>query len=217
MEKIAKKTSATEGGSTDLKAGQWQRAAPNNDHFGDEHEPLLSCWQAIDGRKRLVLSRDGKLLAASQGASHFFAWNDALAGTGHFTLACKPSCNEQLQNLLKAKVGVVETVALPKASGEGHYVISAVGLSATAVAIAIHEADESFVPIFADFEAVFELTHCEVLVVERLMRGYCAQRIADDLDISVHTVRAHLRHCYDKLGVSSREQLWKRLAPYRLN
>jgi DNA-binding CsgD family transcriptional regulator len=33
----------------------------------------------------------------------------------------------------------------------------------------------------------------------------------------VHTVRAHLRHCYDKLGVSYREALWQRLAPYRLN
>lgn len=216
MEKITgKKPSAQD--RADWEADDWQHPAPHDDHYVGEYEPLLSCWQAIDGRIRLIISRDGKLLAASQGASRLFAQNDALASTGCFSFACTPSYDKQLKKLLKAKVGVVETLAIPKTSGEGHYVISAVGISVAAVAIAIQEADENFVPVFADLEGVFGLTHCEVLVVVRLMRGYCAQSIADDLDVSVHTVRAHLRHCYDKLGVSSREELWKRLAPYRLN
>ena len=146
-----------------------------------------------------------------------FAQNDATARTSYLNLACAPSSIKHLQKLLKTEVGIVETVAIPKTSGDGHYVISAVGISSTAVAIAIQEADDNFVAVFADLEGVFGLTPCEVLVVVRLVRGFCAQRIADDLDVSVHTVRAHLRHCYEKLGVSSREQLWQRLAPYRLN
>jgi DNA-binding CsgD family transcriptional regulator len=112
---------------------------------------------------------------------------------------------------------MVETIVLPKRTGDGHFVVSAVGISAAAVAITIREADDNFLAVYPDLEGVFGLTHCEALVVVRLMRGYCAQRIANDLDVSVHTVRAHLRHSYDKLGVRSREELWQRLAPYRLN
>lgn len=211
-----KKTSA-QVGSTDWGADQGPHPQSGLDDFIGEYEPLLSCWQAIDGRGRLIVSRDGKLLASSEGASRLFVQSDALVRTGNFSLTCAAMSARQRKKLLGAKVGVVETVALSKQSGDGHYVISAVGITTAAVAIAIREADENFVTVFADLEEVFGLTPCEVLVVVRLMRGYCAQRIAGDLDVSVHTVRAHLRHCYDKIGVSSREGLWQRLAPYRLN
>lgn len=217
MEKIGRKKIFAQGEASNADHNQSKHPLPSCKQDVGEYEPLLSCWQAIDGRVRLIISRDGKLLGASQGASRLLAQNDAIARTGYFTLACMPSFGKQLQKLLKAKVGVVETVALPMSSGDGHYIISVIGISVAAVAIAIQEADDNFIPTYADLEAVFGLTHCEMLVVVRLMRGYCAQHIADDLKVSVHTVRAHLRHCYDKLGVSSREELWKRLAPYRLN
>mgnify|MGYP002778279096 CR=1 FL=1 len=217
MKKGTEKKSSGQRGATDWEGDQWQQPTATNDlHFGG-YEVLLSCWQAIDGRIRLIISRDGRLLAASDGASRLFVQNDALARNGNFTLACTSSSDRQLRKLLDAKAGVVETVTLPKKSGAGHYVISAVGLSLAAVAIVIREADEDFVSVFADLEEAFGLTPCEVMVVVRLLRGYGAQRIAEDLDVSVHTVRSHLRHCYDKLAVSSREELWQRLAPYRLN
>lgn len=217
MEKVTGKTSSAQREVSVCEVGQRQHHPAADDHYLGDYEPLLTCWQAIDGRIRLIISRDGKLLAASQGASRLFVRDDALARTANFTLACTSTPDTHLKKLLKAKIGVVETLTLPKKSGDGHYVISAVGISPAAVAIAIREADETFVSVFADLENTFGFTPCEVLVVERLMHGYCAQRIADDLDVSVHTVRAHLRHCYDKLGVSSREELWRRLAPYQLN
>jgi len=83
--------------------------------------------------------------------------------------------------------------------------------------MAIRDADGAFVTVLADLEKAFGLTRCEVLVLEKLMRGHVPHQIAEELAISVHTVRAHLRHCYDKLRVSSREELWQRLAPYHLN
>jgi DNA-binding NarL/FixJ family response regulator len=114
-------------------------------------------------------------------------------------------------------VGATETIVVPKRTGDGHYVISATGISAAAVAVAIRDADGEFTTVLADLEEAFGLTPCEVQVIEKLMHGHAAQHIADELDISVHTVRAHLRHCYDKLEVRSREELWQRLAPYRIN
>lgn len=218
MKDMTGKKSFAHLGATNWDAEQLQHAERAPQDFIENYEPLLSCWQALDGRARLIISRDGTLLATSDGTRGMFVQNGTRACAANLTFACPTMSGRQLKRLLGAKIGVVETVVLPKWSGGGgNYVISAVGISATAVAIAIREADDDFVTVFADLEDVFGLTPCEVLVVERLMRGHGAQHIANDLGVSVHTVRAHLRHCYDKLGVSSREALWQRLAPYRLN
>jgi DNA-binding CsgD family transcriptional regulator len=212
VKKLSERIGASEWGAGDI-------AQPPvlSSEIGIEYEPLLSCWEALDGRMRLVLSRDGTLIATSKGARPLFAHNETLACRTVLNLVANPSFDGQFQRILETSVGAVETVILTKRSGDGHYIISAIGISATAVAIAIRDAGDEFATVFADLEDAFGLTPSEVQVVERLMRGHGAQSIADDLDVSVHTVRAHLRHCYDKLGVSSREELWQRLAAYRLN
>jgi DNA-binding CsgD family transcriptional regulator len=225
MKTVTGKKPTAHGAAADWNIGQGRGFPPGPDRLIGEQEPLafsgfeslLSCWQAIDGWARLIISRDGRLIANSEGASRLFDQNHSPARTDSLIFACISMSDGQLKKLLGAKAGVVDTIVLPKKSGDGHYIVSVVGISAAAVAIAIREADGNFVTVFANLEDVFGLTPCEVLVIERLMRGFCAQRIADDLDVSVHTVRAHLRHCYDKLGVSYREALWQRLAPYRLN
>lgn len=203
-------------------ASRWPEGEPprapaaSNDQIG-EYEALLSCWESIDGRSRVILSRDGKLVASSDGARRLSLQNECLSCATMLSQAGSGLSDSQRKKILGAKVGAVETVILPKPAGEGHYLISATGVSADVLALAIRDAHDDFAAVFADLEEAFGLTRCEVLVVERLLHGHGAQSIADDLGISVHTVRAHLRHCYDKLGVSSRESLWQRLAPYRLN
>ncbi|MFA6219220.1 MAG: helix-turn-helix transcriptional regulator [Erythrobacter sp.] len=211
-EKLSEKSEAVAGSANN-------RIVPtraSNDLAGD-CEALLSCWEALDGRARLILSRNGKLIAGSEGARKLFSQNDFIAFNSTFTLACSTPSNGQLQHILATAVGAVETIILPKHSADGHYVVSATGIAADTIAVAVRDADGEFVTVLADLEEAFGLTPCEVMVVEKLMRGHVPQHIADDLTISVHTVRAHLRHCYEKLQVSSREELWQRLAPYRLN
>jgi len=56
-----------------------------------------------------------------------------------------------------------------------------------------------------------QLTGSERLVLERLMRGELYKEIADALKISVHTVRNHIHHIYEKLQVKSREEAEKKL------
>lgn len=195
------------------------RAWPASNDTTQECEPLLSGWEALDGRVRMVLSRGGKVIACSKGARRLFDQNESLICTSTLTLTCAASSEKRLQRLFSAAPGSVETIAIPKRSGNGHYVVSATGISADTIAVAVRDADAdaAFVTLLADLEDTFGLTPCEVHVIEKLLHGYVPQQIADELAISVHTVRAHLRHCYDKLQVSSREELWQRLAPYRLN
>ena len=51
-----------------------------------------------------------------------------------------------------------------------------------------------------------QLTDQERLVLAHLMQPGRYQDIADDLGISINTVRTHLRHIYRKLGVSKRKE-----------
>lgn len=51
------------------------------------------------------------------------------------------------------------------------------------------------------------LTPSERDVLELLARGRSARYVADELGVSFNTVRTHIRHVYEKLGIHSRQDL----------
>jgi len=53
----------------------------------------------------------------------------------------------------------------------------------------------------------FKLTSSQRRVAELTAAGHTNEEIAKDLSVSVHTVRAHLREVFSKLGISRRSQL----------
>ncbi|HEY9554802.1 MAG TPA: helix-turn-helix transcriptional regulator [Allosphingosinicella sp.] len=85
------------------------------------------------------------------------------------------------------------------------------------VGIAIRNVVGTFNPRWTDLKRAFHLTQAEDQVVKSLLGGSSAEQIAEMHGLSLDTIRTHIRHAYDKLQVSSREQMWHRLAPYRLN
>jgi DNA-binding NarL/FixJ family response regulator len=52
----------------------------------------------------------------------------------------------------------------------------------------------------------------ELQVAERLAGGATTKQIASDLSLSQHTVLSHVRHIYEKWGISSRRALVERVA-----
>ncbi len=57
------------------------------------------------------------------------------------------------------------------------------------------------------------LTASELRVAQLAADGRTNKEIAEKLFISPHTVSAHLRHIFDKLGITSRLTLVKRMRP----
>jgi DNA-binding NarL/FixJ family response regulator len=51
-----------------------------------------------------------------------------------------------------------------------------------------------------------QLSPREQMILERLAKGLTYQAIADELNISVNTIRSHLRRVYEKLHVQSRTE-----------
>ena len=63
----------------------------------------------------------------------------------------------------------------------------------------------------ARFQALIDhhfLTPSEGRIIEMLLGGAETGRIAQALDISIETLRTHLKHAYQKLGVRSRGELF---------
>lgn len=70
--------------------------------------------------------------------------------------------------------------------------------------------------LWSDFDKVFGLTRAETVVVKRIMGGESADTIADELSVTLDTIRTHVRRAYTKLGVNNREQLFSKVSAFRI-
>jgi DNA-binding CsgD family transcriptional regulator len=65
----------------------------------------------------------------------------------------------------------------------------------------------------ADLKRLWDLSVGEVRILAMTFQGLTVQEISSEADISIDTVRTHIRHIYAKVGVSSREGLFAVLSP----
>lgn len=65
-----------------------------------------------------------------------------------------------------------------------------------------------------DLRQALGLTRMEARVAHHLFCGRTAEETADDLNVSLDTVRTHIKRAYAKLGVSSREHFFHKLTPF---
>jgi len=70
--------------------------------------------------------------------------------------------------------------------------------------------------VWAEFAHHFDLTRSEAAIVKRLVAGQTPAIIAEELGLSIETVRTHIRRTYNKLGISCREQLFSVIVLFRL-
>ena len=68
----------------------------------------------------------------------------------------------------------------------------------------------------AALRMAFNFTSAERRIIETLFAGRTAEQASAGLQISVGTVRVHIRHIYDKLDVASREAMFHKLLPYTI-
>lgn len=177
---------------------------------------LLEGLSTLDGRMRMLLLRDGTYLAGCSGLTELFNLGTCLHLYGGIVRAAQPEYGDRLNALLTVKAPEVQTLALPCLRINGHVLIRATSIGKSVVCFSLQRATEMVEPKLADLEEVFNLTKAEATIVYDLFLGHGPQQIATDHGNSIHTVRAHIRRCYDKLGITCREELWRKLNAYRL-
>jgi DNA-binding CsgD family transcriptional regulator len=82
-------------------------------------------------------------------------------------------------------------------------------LSTALVLIVDHEREADLLP--ADLQAIYHLTPAEAEVALRVLRGHGLQSVADELRVSLSTVRVHLQRVFEKTGTHRQAELVRRL------
>lgn len=110
---------------------------------------------------------------------------------------------------------------VPVTISDGHILIevSAVKPPAEAplFALRLMPARHTVAPHFPHLDDVFGLTLAEYRTLLGLLNGQTADMLAVRDELSIETVRTHIRRIYTKMGVSSREAMFARLRPYLIS
>jgi DNA-binding CsgD family transcriptional regulator len=149
------------------------------------------------------------------------AGGEILVTSGQFCFADKPR-TAQLKALLDG--GGTGTAGWSYRRADGEFVVvhiewlpsDSVDGEEPLVALTFPPCDGAARYVWAEFAHHFDLTRSESAIVKRLVEGQTPTAIAEELGLSIETVRTHIRRTYNKLGISCREQLFSAIVPFRL-
>jgi DNA-binding CsgD family transcriptional regulator len=175
----------------------------------------------------IFVSFSGRVLYANPAATRIAAAQDGLSlGSRGLRAAAAPE-DATLQRLIRqAAAGNGSApraggrMAISKFSGHKPYTIQILpirssharpvdGPAAALVRIVDHERETNLLP--ADLQAIHHLTPTEAEVALRVLRGHGLQSVADDLRVSLSTVRVHLQRVFEKTGTHRQAELVRML------
>jgi len=172
----------------------------------------------------ILLDERGSVLQMNQVAESFLAQHDGLTVRDGVLQAASPKESKALKRLidrarshLEAKApGLVEACQIERPSGK-----NPLGLLIRPISFA-EETDRTACPRVAIFinppyerstpspemvQKIFPFTNTEARVASLLAGGMRVEQVASSLDISVYTVKAHLRSIFFKTGVTRQAEL----------
>jgi DNA-binding CsgD family transcriptional regulator len=175
----------------------------------------------------IVLDERGQILKLSEMAQDVVDEMDGLKLIGGHLHAVSPSEDRHLQALIKAVLTASDrskvrpqALSLPRPSGSRDLglVVQSVcatgaytSMSRAAVAIFLRAADQGAEVEYEILRQLFDLTPAEASVASRLAEGLSLEEAANDLDVSLNTVRAHLRSIFSKNGITRQTHLVRML------
>lgn len=181
---------------------------------------MLTAWADADPRPRAVVDLHSRLFWQNAACRALLDERAELCERSGLLVAAEPAQDDALLAFVAAAGADVTTWCMPRPDDDGHILFRAQRIGPEtkfpAIGLIFHRCGPDFVTAWADIRAAFKLTRAESEVVHLLLDGNVADKVAERLGIGVETVRSHVRAAYSKLAVSSREEMFARLYPYRI-
>ena len=205
---------------TGTKPGERMLGEQSADGFGaDGLAHVALGWLSLDVRPRIIVSAALQVRWSNRLALECLD-AQSLVYVRAGELVCKNGAiHKAVSDFVGELDGDVRTLALSDEGRRDVLLLRGWGMPHEGERLACLELGrdrEGFVCDYRDLRAVFGLTQAEHRVVLEMLAGKTVTIIAETLHLSVGTVRTHVKHLYSKIGVTSREELLGRLAPYRL-
>ena len=179
---------------------------------------LLIGWAETHAQPTVLTTLDGDIIWGNRAAMDLLSTSDHLRLSG-----LRLSCGDKAQDpeFRAALQAAVHAPSVWICRGQtdhilirAEYIDSPDGPPALGVNL-IPTSPDTATYRWADFGALFGLTPSEVEISKLLTTGERAEGVAQLLDISLETVRTHIRRTYAKLGINSREQLFPMISAFR--
>lgn len=193
--------------------------APAPESANDLPPAMLALdWMERDPVPRLICS-SGLIVAWANSAARaaLAEGGDLELRDGHLA-TCDRARQNELCAFARSCDQVLATLVLPRQDDRGYLLMRGrrIGAGGDHIGLTFFTTGPDFRALHADLERAFGLTPAEHRVLLRMIEGLNAEAIADALDLSIETVRSHIRNLYTKMGVASREAMFARVAPFRL-
>lgn len=188
---------------------------PDSESFAG-HAASLTCWSRLDGRSRLIVRRDGSLVASSEDVPELIRQHECFSLENGKLRIIHERVRKAFTQIVEDSNDGAGTLLLPRAGGDGHWIVRFVCGADDLLFITLQAATPDYTAGLPDLCEAFGFTPSEAQIVRDLYDGLAPQSIAQEHKISIHTVRAHIRRCYDKLQITSREELWHKLSAYQI-
>ncbi len=176
----------------------------------------------------LLVSRDGRVLFSNRAADAILRQGDglALSRSGEVMVASSESSARLRLAIRGAAIPATlesrppsGSITIERPSGRAPYALLVTsvrsmfsGLTGEAPAVAIFISQRDFAASPELLSEALGITRAEGRVLSELLNGCTIPDCGARMAISPHTARTHLRHIFEKLGVSSQGQLMQHVA-----
>ena len=179
---------------------------------------LALSWLASDDIARMLVD-DQLLIRWSNAVAQGWLDSRTIVSSIEGRLSVGRS-DEDVRDLLDRARHRPEGTCIPIDEGGSHLIVCArlvlAGTHASIFGLSLRRTDEHRPGSAVGLAKAFGLTASEEGVLRLLFQGATAQEAADRLKVSVETVRTHVRHLYQKVGVNSREALLTQVRPFMM-
>ena len=175
-------------------------------------------WAAADPGRRFIVTRDLIVIWASDSGHRFLDDATVLHRAGSAMRLTDHALQSALHDLVDRASNDFTTWHLARPGGQGELLFVARHISPESdlVGLRIQDTSIGFQPQWANFAGAFSLTPAEYRVALLLLDGNSVERAAGLLGLGEATVRSHVKRLYLKLDVTSKEEMFRRMAGFRI-
>jgi len=213
-------------GSSSTPPGAERRAFIDDDRDGAEADRsavadhIIAQWMDIESRARLLVDEKLTIYWASAAAQELLNGRKVeipLLHRGSRLFTTHTPNQRELAAFVSRANGKPSTYCVYVDQPEQYVLVAATRLRAPwqdLIGLTVHVASETIEFYCGDLKQAFGFTPAEARVANSLLSGKTAAEAADNLRVSLETVRTHIKRAYGKLGVSSREGFFHILTPF---
>jgi DNA-binding CsgD family transcriptional regulator len=177
-------------------------------------------WLEREPTARLLVDRNLRILWVNDAAASALDAADGIRNCAGLLTTGRQVWDEELRGVVGRATCIPFGWTIPSTRADGNHIVLNIRklseLEPATYGISFSGTGNESRAAYAPLERIFELTPIEHRTLLDLLDGHDAIAIARLRNVSVETIRTHIRSIYLKLEVRTREGLFHKLRPYQV-